>query len=45
MKNNPEGFLEDCGIEELSDAAFKNAEDFLINFILLIKKDLLLVKK
>ena len=33
MKNNPERFLEDFGIGEPSDAAFKSAEHFLVNVI------------
>ena len=33
MKNNPERFLEDFGIGELSDAAFKSIEHYLANAI------------
>ena len=33
MKNNPERFLEDFGIGEPSDAAFKSAEHYLVNLI------------
>ena len=33
MKNNLERFLEDFGIGEPSDAAFKSAEHYLVNVI------------